>query len=49
MCNYEETCNSVYNFIVYLLTLKSSVFVVQFSDAFWHGKEALPNMVVRLK
>ena len=28
---------------MYLLPLKSSVFVVHFSNAFWHGKEALPK------
>ena len=45
MCNYEEKCkgllgyNSVYNIFVYLLPLKSSVFVVHFSSASWHGKE----------
>ena len=49
MRNYAETCkgicgyNLVYNFFVYLLPLKSSVFVVHFSNAFWHGKEALPK------
>ena len=47
MRNYAETCkgicgyNLVYNFFVYLLPLKASVFVVHFSNAFWHGKEAL--------
>ena len=46
MRNYAETCkgicgyNSVYNVFVYLLPLKT-VFVVDFSNAFWHGKEAL--------
>ena len=33
---------SVY-FFVYLLPLKSSVFVVQFSNVFYNGKEALPK------
>ena len=48
MRNYTEKCKgiwgyiSVYNIFVYLLPLKSSVSVVQFSNAFWHGKEALP-------
>ena len=47
MRNYAETCkgicgyNLAYNFFVYLLPLKTSVFVVDFSNAFWHGKEAL--------
>ena len=33
-------CNLGYNFLIYLLLLKSSVFVVHFSNAFWHGNEA---------
>ena len=43
MRNYVETCNGIrgynsgYNFFVYLLP----VFVVDFSNAFWHGKEVL--------
>ena len=47
MRNYAETykgiCgyNLAYNVFVYLLSLKVSAFVVHFSDAFWHGKEAL--------
>ena len=47
MHNYAETCkgicgyNLVYNFFVYLLPSKTSVFVVDFSNAFWYGKEAL--------
>ena len=32
--------NLVYNFLIYLLPLKSSVFVVHFSHAFWHRNEA---------
>ena len=49
MRNYAETCkgicgcNLVYNFSVYLLPFKSSVFAVHFSNAFYHGKEALPK------
>ena len=49
MRNYAETCkgicgyNLVYNFFVYFLPLKSSLFVVHFSNAFQHGKEALPK------
>ena len=35
--------NQVYNFLIYLLSLKSSVFVVHFSNAFWHGNEAFPK------
>ena len=49
MRNYVETCkgicgyNLVYNFFVYFLPLTSSLFVVHFSNAFSHGKEALPK------
>ena len=45
MRNYTETCkgicsyNLVYNFLIQLLPLKSLVFVVHFSNAFWHGNE----------
>ena len=35
--------NLVYNFLIHLLLLKSSVFEVHFSNAFWHGKEAFPK------
>ena len=38
-CSYSL----VYNFLMYLLPLKSSVFVVHFSNAFWHGNEAFPK------
>ena len=47
MRNYAETCKGIcgYNLahivFLYLLPLKISVFVVDFSNAFWHGKEAL--------
>ena len=51
----SSTCsyNLVYNFLIYLLLLKSSVFVVNFLNAIWHGNEALPkgsskNEVARL-
>ena len=37
ICGY----NLAYNFFVYLLPLKISVFVVHFSNAFWNVKEAL--------
>ena len=49
MRNYAETCqgicsyNLVYNLFVYLLPLKRSVFVVQFSKTFQHGKETFPK------
>ena len=47
MRNYVEMCkgicgyNLAYNFYVYLLPLKTSVFVVHCSNAFWNVKEAL--------
>ena len=34
------SCNLVYNFFIYLLPLKCSVFVVHFLNAFSHGNEA---------
>ena len=46
MLNYAETSkgicryNLAYNFFAYLFPLKTLVIVVDFSDAFWHGKEA---------
>ena len=49
MRNYAETCvgicsyNLVHDILVYLLPLKRSVFVVYFSNAFQHGKEAFPK------
>ena len=33
-----------YNFLIWLLPLKSSVFLVHFSNAFWHGNEAFPKV-----
>ena len=50
MRNYAGTCKSissynlVYNFWIQLLSLKSSVFVVHFSNAFLHGNEAFPKV-----
>ena len=50
MRNYAGTCkgicsyNLVYNFLIQLLPLKSSVFVVHFSNAFWHGNKAFPKV-----
>ena len=38
-CSY----NLVYNFLIYLLPLKSSVFEVHFLIAFWHWNEAFPE------
>ena len=49
MRNYAETCkgicgyNLVYNFFVYFLPSKTSFFVMHFSNAFEHGKKALPK------
>ena len=49
MRNYMETCKGIcsynlgYNFFAFFLPSKSSLFVVHFSNAFWHGKEALPK------
>ena len=50
MRNYAGTCknirsyNLLYNFLIQFLPLKSSVFVVHFSNAFWHGNEAFPKV-----
>ena len=47
MRNYKETCkgicgyNLVHKFFVYLLSLKSSQFVVHFSNVIKHGKETI--------
>ena len=35
--------NLVHNFLMYILPLKSSVFVVYFSNTFWHGNVAFPK------
>ena len=49
MRNYTRTCKSncsynlVYNFLIQLLPLKISVFVVHFSYAFWNRNEAFPK------
>ena len=49
MRNYAGTCkgicsyNLVYNFLMWLFPLKSLVFVVQFLNAFWHGKKTFPK------
>ena len=49
MRNYAGTCkgifsyNLVYNFLTQPLPLQSSVFVVHFSNAFWHGNKAFPK------
>lgn len=47
MCNYAGMCkcicsyNLVFNVLIQLLPLRSSVFVMQFSNIFWHRNEAL--------
>ena len=38
-CSY----NVVYNFLMYLLPLKSSVFAEHFLNAFWYGNEVFPK------
>ena len=49
MCNYAVTCkaicsyNLVFNRLMQLLPLKSSVFAVHFSNTFWHGNETFPK------
>ena len=40
ICSY----NLVYDFLIQLLPLKSSVFVVHFSNVFWHENEAFPKV-----
>ena len=37
------SCNLVYNFLIQLLSLKSSVFAVHFSNALWYENEAFPK------
>ena len=50
MRNYAGTCkgicsyNLVYNFLIQLLPLKNSVFVVHFSNAFSYGNEAFAKV-----
>ena len=50
MRNYAGTCkgicryNLVYRFLIQLLPLKSSVFVVHFPNAFWQRNEAFPQV-----
>ena len=49
MCNYAGTCkdicsyNLLYNFLIQLLPLKSSVFLVHFLNAFWHRNGIFPK------
>ena len=40
----QLSLRNVYNFLIQLLLLKSSVFVVYFSNAFWDGNEAFPEV-----
>ena len=44
MCQGICSCNEVYKFLIQILPLKSSVFVVHFPNAFWHGNEAFPKV-----
>ena len=49
MRNYVGTCKGIcsynldYNVLIYLLPLKSSVFVVHFLNAFWHENKTFPK------
>ena len=49
MPNYAGTCkgicscNVVYNFLIQLLPLENSVFVVYVSNAFWYRNKAFPE------
>ena len=49
MRNYTETCKAncsyilTYNFFIYLLPLKSYVFVASFSNAFYPVNESFPK------
>ena len=45
ICSY----NLVYNFLIQLLPLQSSLFVVHFSNPCWHGNEAFPKGSLRMK
>ena len=39
ICSY----NLMYNFLIQLLPLQSSIFVLHFSNAFWRGNKAFPK------
>ena len=39
ICSY----NLMYNFLIQLLPLQSSVFVLHFSNVFWHGNKVFPK------
>ena len=49
MRNYAGTCKGICSqslvckFLIQLLPLKSSMFVVHFSNAFWHGNKVFPK------
>ena len=45
ICSY----NLVYNFLIYILPLQIPVFVVHFSNSFWHGNEAFLKVVLKMK
>ena len=45
ICSY----NLVHNFLIKILPIKSSDFLVPFSNAFWHENEAYRKVVLRTK
>ena len=55
MRNYPETCrgtcryNSIYNFFIYLLALKSYVFVEGFSRAFYMKTRLSPKALLYME
>ena len=42
-CKDICSCNLVYNVLIELLPLQSSVFLVDFSNPFWHENENFPK------
>ena len=42
-CKDICSCNLVYNVLIELLLLQSSVFLVDFSNPFWHANENFPK------
>ena len=54
MCNYVGICKSicsynlVYNFLIYVFPLQSSVFVAHFSNVFWNVNKAFPKVKLLL-
>ena len=45
ICSHKLVCD----FLLQLLSFQSSVFVVHFSNAFWHGNNAFPKVVLGMK